>query len=127
MLRRRHHAQTKTSGEAEGRQEEDAPIRQGRHPAGGVHCGAEGGCVTLPPHSGLMLANFTTLDHLSISSVICLPKSVGEPGSTVPPRSTSLALIVASARPELIVRLTLSMISAGVPLGAPTPNRPLAS
>ena len=26
-------------------QEADAPVRQGRHPAGGVHRGAEGGCV----------------------------------------------------------------------------------
>ena len=43
MLRRRHHAQAQTSGEAEGRQEEDAAVRQGRHPAGGVYCGAEGG------------------------------------------------------------------------------------
>ena len=43
MLRRRHHAQTQASGEAEGRQEEDAAVRQGRHPAGSVHCGAEGG------------------------------------------------------------------------------------
>ncbi len=43
MLRRRHHAQTQTSGEAEGRQEEDAAVRQGRHPAGSVHCRAEGG------------------------------------------------------------------------------------
>ena len=43
MLRRRHHAQTQTSGEAEGRQEEDAAVRQGRHPAGSVYRGAEGG------------------------------------------------------------------------------------
>ena len=43
VLRRRHHAQTQTSGEAEGRQEEDAAVRQGRHPAGSVHCRAEGG------------------------------------------------------------------------------------
>ena len=45
MLRRRRDAQAQASGEAEGRQEEDAPVRQGRHPAGGVHRGAEGGCV----------------------------------------------------------------------------------
>ena len=45
MLRRRRHAQAQASGEAEGRQEEDAPVRQGGHPAGGVHRGAEGGCV----------------------------------------------------------------------------------
>ena len=37
VLRRRHHAQKKASGEAEGRQEEDAPVRQGRYPAGGLH------------------------------------------------------------------------------------------
>ncbi len=42
MLRRRHHAQTQTSGEAEGRQEEDAAVRQGRHPAGSFYCRAEG-------------------------------------------------------------------------------------
>ena len=45
VLRRRRHAQAQASGEAEGRQEEDAPVRQGRHPAGGVHRRAEGGCV----------------------------------------------------------------------------------
>ncbi len=43
MLRRRHHPQAQTSGEAEGRQEEDAAVRQGRHPAGSFHCRAEGG------------------------------------------------------------------------------------
>ena len=43
VLRRRHHAQAQASGEAEGRQEEDAAVRQGRHPAGGLHCRAEGG------------------------------------------------------------------------------------
>ncbi len=41
MLRRRHHPQAQTSGKAEGRQEEDAAVRQGRHPAGSVYCGAE--------------------------------------------------------------------------------------
>ena len=43
MLRRRHHPQAQTSGEAEGRQEEDAAVRQGRHPAGSLHRRAEGG------------------------------------------------------------------------------------
>ncbi len=43
MLRRRRHPQAQAPGEAEGRQEEDAPVRQGRHPAGGVHRGAEDG------------------------------------------------------------------------------------
>ena len=43
MLRRRRHPQAQAAGEAEGRQEEDAPVRQGRDPAGGVHRGAEDG------------------------------------------------------------------------------------
>ncbi len=43
VLWRRHHAQTQASGEAEGRQEEDAAVRQGRHPAGSLHRRAEGG------------------------------------------------------------------------------------
>src|SRR5580704_15546803 len=45
MLRRRRVAQAQAARQAEGRQEEDAPIRQGRHPAGGVHRRTEGGRV----------------------------------------------------------------------------------
>jgi hypothetical protein len=37
----------KLLGQAEGRQEEDAPVRQGRHPAGGVHQRAEDGRLRL--------------------------------------------------------------------------------
>src|SRR5215210_4978245 len=48
-------------------------------------------------------------------------KSAGEPASTVPPMSATRALILGSARPSLISWLSLSMISAGVFLGAPTP------
>jgi hypothetical protein len=36
---------------------------------------------------GLMLAARITLAHFSVSSAMCLPKSLGEPGSTVPPSS----------------------------------------
>src|SRR5262245_52019128 len=49
-------------------------------------------------HSGLMLAVRITLPHFSVSSAMWLPKSVGEPGDTVPPRSASLAFILGSAR-----------------------------
>ena len=45
-----------------------------------------GGCG----HSGLMLAARITLPHFSVSAAMSLPKSAGEPGSTVPfsvPRS----------------------------------------
>ena len=45
VLRRRRDAQAQASGEAEEGQEADAPVRQGGHPAGGVHRRAEGGCV----------------------------------------------------------------------------------
>jgi hypothetical protein len=43
MLRRRRDAQEEAAGEAEGRQEEDAPVRQGGDPAAGVHQCAEDG------------------------------------------------------------------------------------
>ena len=58
-------------------------------------------------HSGLMPANLTTLPHFSVSSAMSLPKSAGEPGSTVPPRSASRALILGSARAgvDLLVEL----------------------
>src|SRR5215470_5935790 len=62
----------------------------------------------LPRQSALMLAARITLPHFSVSSAISLPKSAGEPGSTVPPRSASRALILGSARPALISVLSLS-------------------
>src|SRR5215471_3184693 len=72
-------------------------------------------------HCGLMSANFTTLPHFSVSSAISSAKSAGEPASTVPPRSASRAFIVGSARATLISLLSVSMILAGVFLGAPRP------
>jgi len=44
MLWRRHHAQAQAVGQAEGRQEEDAPVRPRRDPAGSFHRRAEDGC-----------------------------------------------------------------------------------
>src|SRR5262245_48113167 len=41
------------------------------------------------PHSALMLRARMTLPHFSVSSAMSLPKSAGEPASTVPPRSAS--------------------------------------
>src|SRR5882724_8741540 len=83
--------------------------------------------LALPDHSGLMPANLTTLLHFSVSSAMNLPKSAGDPGITVPPSSASRALILGSARIALIVVLSLSTMSAGVCLGAPTPYAALAS
>ena len=50
-----------------------------------------------PDHSGLMPANLITLAHFSVSSAMSLPKSAGEPASTVPPNSASRAFILGSA------------------------------
>ena len=46
MLRRRHHAQAQAPRQAEGGQEAHAPVRQGRHPAGSLHRGAQDGQLT---------------------------------------------------------------------------------
>src|SRR5215467_3974908 len=78
-------------------------------------------------HAGLMFANLMTLPHFSVSSAMNLPKSAGEPASTVAPRVESCALILGSARPALISRLTVPMISTGVLAGAPMPPHALAS
>src|SRR5262245_36145604 len=78
-------------------------------------------------HSALMLAARITFAHFSVSSAMSLAKSAGEPGSGVPPRSASRALILGSARPALISLLSLSTISTGVSLGAPKPPQKLAS
>src|SRR5439155_3440401 len=67
-----------------------------------------------PPYSALMPANFTTLAHFSVSSAISLPKSAGEPGSTVAPRSARRALILEWAKATLISLLSLSTIWTGV-------------
>ena len=71
--------------------------------------------------SALSPANLTTLPHFSVSSAMSLPKSAGEPGSTVPPRSANRAFIFGSARAALISLLSFSTISTGVFLGAQTP------
>jgi len=51
-----------------------------------------------------------------------LPSAGGEPGNGVPGKSASRALILGSARPVLISRLSLATISADVFLGAPKSN-----
>jgi len=70
--------------------------------------------------SSLGFANLTTLAHFSVSFAMSFLKSAGEPGNTMLPSSTSRALNCGSARPALISLLSLSTISAGVSLGAPT-------
>src|SRR5262245_4984630 len=77
--------------------------------------------------SGFAPENFTTFAHFSVSSAMNLPNSAGDIGIGTPPRSASRALIVGSGRPALIASLSLLTISAGVPVGAPTPYQPLDS
>src|SRR6476619_1465059 len=72
-----------------------------------------------------MPVDFTTLPHFSVSSAISFPKSLGEPASTVQPRSASRAFIFGSARATLISLLSFSTVSAGVSFGAPTPHHAL--
>src|SRR4029450_2858494 len=73
----------------------------------------------LPDQSGLILPARITLPHFSVSSEMSLPKSAGEPGSGVAPRSASRAFILGSASAALIPLLRLAMISGGVFVGAP--------
>src|SRR5262249_35853222 len=80
-----------------------------------------------PDQSGLRPANLTTLPHFSVSSSSSVRYSVGESGRGSLPRSAIRALMVGSARPALMSRLSVSMISAGVWRGAPRPWGPLAS
>jgi hypothetical protein len=56
-----------------------------------------------------------------------LPKSAGEVGNTVLPKSANRALNLGSKRPALTSLLSCSTMSAGVFLGAPTPCHVLAS
>src|SRR5712672_2389531 len=44
-------------------------------------------CAVTASHSALILAARITLPHFSVSSAISLPKSEGDPASTVPPNS----------------------------------------
>src|SRR5262245_35665126 len=78
-------------------------------------------------HSGLIFANLITLAHFSVWSPTNLPKSAGEPRSTVAPPSARRFFGSGSERIALISLLSLSIISAGVFRGAPTPKKALAS
>src|SRR5258708_2802005 len=88
---------------------------------------AMGNQLTRSSHSGLRLAARTTLPHFSVSSAMSWPNAAGEPASASPPMSANRAFILGSASAALISWLSLSMISGGVLLGAPTPYHWLAS
>jgi len=77
--------------------------------------------------SDLMLAATITLPHLLVSSEMSLPKSAGDPESTVPARLVSRASNFGSAMLMLTSLFSVSMSSAGVFFGAPMPYHALAS
>ena len=66
VLRRRRHPQAQAPRQAEGGQEEDAPVRQGRHPAGSLHRRAED--RGLAPYSAASphAAEFTCVAHFVV-------------------------------------------------------------
>ena len=51
VLRRRRHPQAQAAREAESGKKEDAPVRQGRHPAGSLHRRAQDGYVRAERHA----------------------------------------------------------------------------
>src|SRR5262245_42195532 len=90
-------------------------------------CSRNGIYGTSAGHSALMLAARITLPHFSVSSAMSLPNSAGVIGVGSTPTSASRAFSFLSARPALTSLLSLSTMSAGVLLGAPTPYHPVAS
>jgi hypothetical protein len=67
--------------------------------------------------------NFSTFDHLAVSSTIRVAKASGNNGNKLTPTSSKRDLNFGSARPSLMTRLSFSTITAGVPLGAPIPDQ----
>jgi hypothetical protein len=70
-------------------------------------------------HSALMLAARITLPHFSVSAAISLPKSAGDPGSAVPPNSSSALILGSASAADLHVELVDN-------LGGRIPRRPEA-
>src|SRR5262249_27548824 len=112
-----------------GRQRGRARWEMQKISAGKFHSALPAFRATIPfrPHSALMLAARMTLPHFSVSSAMSLPNSAGVIGVGSTPTSASRAFSFLSARPALTSLLSLSTMSPGVLLGAPTPYHPVAS
>src|SRR5262249_60015451 len=76
----------------------------------------------LVDHSGLMFAARITLPQNSVSAAMNFPNSTAPIGIGTWPFSLIRALTLASMRPALISRLSVSTISAGAPRGATIPT-----
>lgn len=71
------------------------------------------------PQFVLTPADFSTRAHFSVSSTTNLPNTVGVIGMGSAPKSASRALMPASSKAALMLALSLSIGTAGVPRGAP--------
>jgi hypothetical protein len=78
-------------------------------------------------YSGLMLAARITLPHFSVSSAMNLPNSAGVIGVGSTPKARRRAFKSGAATPAVISPLSLSMIAAGVPVGAQMRYQPVAT
>jgi hypothetical protein len=74
-----------------------------------------------------MLAARITLPHFSVSSAMNLPNSAGVIGVGSTPKARRRAFKSGAATPAVISPLSLSMIAAGVPVGAQMPYQPVAT
>src|SRR6202048_4299611 len=80
-----------------------------------------------PHYSGLMPASLITLAHFSVSSAMNLPNFAGVIGVDSTPKVKRRAFKSGAATPAVLSLLSLSMIVAGVPVGAQMPYQPLAA
>src|SRR3979490_2101410 len=76
---------------------------------------------TYPDQSTFAPENLTTFAHFSVSWIMNLLNSSGVPGDAVTARSAYRALMPGLASPALIASFSFSMMSDGVPFGAPIP------
>src|SRR5262245_59613347 len=77
--------------------------------------------------SALMPTARTTFAHFSVSPAMCMPNWMGVKGAGVALASASRPLTVGFSKPAATSRLRRSMISEGVPCGAPIPYQELVS
>ena len=104
----------KLLGQAEGRQKAHAAIRQGRHSAGSVHRGAEGGCVTVITGSCRRMINVNEIskqiltrlvrqqayeqERLLAAAVVIVPAACQQLRSLTPARRASSSTRVRRSR-----------------------------
>src|SRR6056297_1501513 len=115
MLRWRRDPQEKASGKAEGRQEEDAPVRQGGNPPAGVHLCPQDGRLSLwqagsPPARQLRAARQKSPSPPSCSSTT-VSAATTAPAPTSGPQALSMGKLPAKASAINPVRVIVTLLS----------------